>query len=132
MNRTPIPNLGFLTPGSQRVAWTGGDAPPPGLRRANAKFRAIVSYFFQEQLAECGGLDLWKCAGTTSMERARIFWRHALYDAWATVRANPSRYDISIDTGHEGIGSSRGTVRMYNPRVGTWTPVHRGSHPLHA
>jgi len=27
------------------------------------------------------------------------------------------------DTGHEGIGSSRGTVRAYNPAVGTWTPM---------
>ncbi len=28
-----------------------------------------------------------------------------------------------VDTGHEGIGSSRGTKRRYNPHVGTWTPV---------
>jgi len=27
------------------------------------------------------------------------------------------------DTGHEGIGSSRGIVRDFNPAVGTWTPV---------
>lgn len=27
------------------------------------------------------------------------------------------------DTGHEGIGSSRGIVREFNPAVGTWTPV---------
>lgn len=27
------------------------------------------------------------------------------------------------DTGSEGIGSSRGIVREYNPDVGTWTPV---------
>jgi hypothetical protein len=94
MNRTPIPNLAFLTPGSQRCAWTGGDPPPPGLRRANAKFRAVVSYYFQEQLAECGGLDRWQCAGTTSMERARIFWNRAMLDAWATVRVNPGRYGI--------------------------------------
>lgn len=28
-----------------------------------------------------------------------------------------------IDTGHEGIGSSRGIIREYNPAVGTWIPV---------
>ena len=27
------------------------------------------------------------------------------------------------DTGHEGIGSSRGIVREFNPAVETWTPV---------
>jgi len=31
--------------------------------------------------------------------------------------------DADTDTGHEGIGSSRGIVREYNPAVGTWTPV---------
>jgi hypothetical protein len=41
---------------------------------------------------ECGGLDFWKCAGTSSMERARIFWNRALLDAWATFRANPETY----------------------------------------
>lgn len=29
----------------------------------------------------------------------------------------------TIDTGSEGIGSSRGIIRNYNPSVGTWTPV---------
>lgn len=29
----------------------------------------------------------------------------------------------TTDTGREGIGSSRGIVRTYNPRVGTHTPV---------
>jgi len=81
-------------PGKNRHAWTGGDTPPPGLRRGNAKFRSLVSFFFQEQLVECGGLDFWKCAGTSSMERARIFWNRAMLDAWATVRVNPGRYGI--------------------------------------
>ena len=79
-------------PGKNRHAWTGGDTPPPGLRRGNAKFRSLVSFFFQEQLVECGGLDLWKCAGTSSMERARMFWNRAILDAWATFRANPTTY----------------------------------------
>ena len=79
-------------PGKNRHAWTGGDTPTPGLRRSNAKFRSLVSFFFQEQLVECGGLDFWKCAGTSSMERARIFWNRAILDAWATFRANPITY----------------------------------------
>jgi hypothetical protein len=28
-----------------------------------------------------------------------------------------------VDTGREGIGSSRGIVRTHNPAVGTWTPA---------
>ena len=79
-----------LDPAKFRRAWTGGDTPPPGLRRRSAIFRGLVSYFFQEQLVECGGLDFWKCAGTSSMERARIFWNHALLDAWATFREHPN------------------------------------------
>jgi len=66
--------------------WTGGDTPPPGMMKADRTYRGLVSLLFQEQLAECGGLDLWKCAGTSSMERARIFWHRAKLDAWATLR----------------------------------------------
>ena len=32
--------------------------------------------------------------------------------------------DTDTDTGHKGIGSSRGIVREYNPAVGTWTPAN--------
>lgn len=31
--------------------------------------------------------------------------------------------NVTVDTGHEGIGSSRGIVRRYNPAVGTWIPI---------
>lgn len=68
-----------------RKAWTGGDIPPTGLRRTNEAYRRLVSLFFREQLKECGGLDLWKCAGTSSMERARIFWNRAKLDAWRSL-----------------------------------------------
>jgi hypothetical protein len=38
--------------------------------------------------------------------------------------SRPERKIIRFtDTGHEGIGSSRGIVRELNPAVGTWTPV---------
>lgn len=69
----------------EKVAWTGGDVPPADAKN-DSKFRAIRSYFFQGEVANCGGLDLWKCAGTSSMERARIFWKHASYDAWRTLQ----------------------------------------------
>ncbi len=34
------------------------------------------------------------------------------------------------DTGHEGIGSSRGTKRRYNPAVGCWTAVYEVNSPI--
>ncbi len=71
--------------GFTRKAWTGGSTPPPEIK-ADVTFRALRREYFRESLRECGGLDLWKCAGTSSMERARIFWSHAAYDAWATMR----------------------------------------------
>ena len=67
-------------------SWTGGSVPPAGYRRRNAQYRVLVSALFQDQLRACGGLDLWKCAGTGSMERACIFWNRARLDAWATLR----------------------------------------------
>lgn len=33
-------------------------------------------------------------------------------------------WTLHTDTGREGIGSSRGIVRKYNPAVGCWTPFH--------
>lgn len=68
-----------------RRTWTGGDTPPPGLAHESEAYRSIRSFYFQEALVECGGLDLWKCAGTGSMERARIFWNRASLDAWRTL-----------------------------------------------
>lgn len=72
-----------------RRAWTGGDVPPENERRYNPVFRELVRAFFRESLTECGGLDLWKCAGTSSMERARIFWNQARLDAWRTFTEQP-------------------------------------------
>jgi len=71
-----------------RYAWTGGDTPPPETRTQAFYFpyREIRREIFRELLQVCGGLDLWKCAGTSSMERARIFWREASYDAWRTFQ----------------------------------------------
>lgn len=71
-----------------RVAWTGGDIAPANERRTNSKYRAIVRALFRESLRECGGLDYWKAAGTTSMERARMFWNHAKLDGWRTFQGN--------------------------------------------
>lgn len=70
----------------QRNAWTGGDTPPK--RFNNPIFKELQSIFFRESLAICGGLDLWKCAGTGSIERARIFWNAARLDAWRTGKRN--------------------------------------------
>ena len=69
---------------SHRVAWTGGDTPDKDARK-DPKYRFFRSLFFRESLRLCGGLDLWKCAGTGAMERARLFWGRASYDAWRTI-----------------------------------------------
>lgn len=69
-----------------RRAWTGGDVPTTEAKRSPI-FQAIRREFFQESLRECCGLDYWTCAGTSSMERARIFWNHANLDAHRTLSA---------------------------------------------
>ena len=71
-----------------RIAWTGGSTPNRETRRKNNHFRFLRKMFFCEQVADCGGLDLWAVAGTSALERARIFWNRATLDAWATVRGN--------------------------------------------
>ena len=70
----------------ERVEWTGGDAPPKNFK--HSIFREVRSYLFKEQLRECGGLELWKCAGTSSLQRARIFWNRATLAAWRTCKRN--------------------------------------------
>lgn len=67
-----------------RQAWTGGDTPPKGFN--DPVFRELRSFYFRDQLKDCGGLDYWKSAGTGSMERARIFWNRATLDAWITCK----------------------------------------------
>lgn len=79
-----------------RKAWTGGDTPPAKYREAC--YRAIRSDLFREQVRECGGLDLWVCAGTSALERARIFWNRARLDAWRTTHHNEHRtFRVSTD-----------------------------------
>lgn len=66
-----------------RHAWTGGDTPPR--RHRCADYRALRRIFWRESVAICGGLNLWECAGTSALDRARIFWNQARLDAWRTV-----------------------------------------------
>ena len=68
------------------TAWTGGSTPPRGFWQVNSAFRALTRFLYREQVKDCGGLGLWACAGTSSLERARIFWNRARLDAWATLR----------------------------------------------
>ena len=76
--------MDFTICGVPRHAWTGGDTPP---RRFNhPKYRELRHAYFRDQIADCGGLDLWVCAGTSVLERARIFWVRARGDAWRTGR----------------------------------------------
>ena len=67
-----------------RCAWTGGSTPPERFR--SAEFVALRRWFFRESVSECGGLNLWECAGTSALDRARLFWNAASLDAWATLR----------------------------------------------
>ncbi len=69
-----------------RVTWTGGDAPTKADKKG-VEFRSLRHDFFREYVGECGGLNLWACAGTSALERARIFWNRAGYDAYATLRS---------------------------------------------
>ena len=72
--------------GLTRRAWTGGRRPPK--RFSDARYKAIRRVYFREHVRECGGLNLWACAGTSALERARIFWNRASYDAYATLGLN--------------------------------------------
>lgn len=74
-----------------RRAWTGGDSPSHAERRSNSEFKQLRTAFYREQVAECGGLGLWACAGTSVLERARIFWNRANGDAWRTLDAHNRR-----------------------------------------
>jgi hypothetical protein len=70
-----------------RHAWTGGDTPD-ATAKSNPNYLALRSLMFREMVQECGGLDLWECSGTSSLERARILWNRATLDAWRTIEAN--------------------------------------------
>ncbi len=65
--------------------WTGGSTPTKEDKQSSA-FRTLRKTLFRVQVANCGGLDLWKDAGTSALERARIFWNRATLDAWASIR----------------------------------------------
>src|SRR5438093_2035419 len=68
-------------------AFASLNSPTPEVRR-NADYRYLRPMFFREQVRECGGLDLWACAGTSALERARIFWNAASLDAWRTFSSH--------------------------------------------
>lgn len=70
--------------GFERRAWTGGDVPTAEDKQ-DGIYRALRSTMFREQIEECGRLDLWACAGTSALQRARIFWNRATLDAWRTL-----------------------------------------------
>ena len=69
-----------------RRALTGGNGNYK--QCTHADFEWIRHFFFREQVRDCGGLDLWACAGTSALERARIFWNRASLDAFATLGLN--------------------------------------------
>jgi hypothetical protein len=86
-----------------RRAWTGGDTPTKTYSGSLADcqsvpfeprgigyyvFRKVRSEYFRGDLKACGGLDLWACAGTSPLARARIFWNAATLDAWRTLLPN--------------------------------------------
>jgi len=72
--------------GIPKVAWMGGDWPSK--EEKSEVFKQMRRFLYKEQVNECGGLDLWVCAGTSVLERARIFWNRATADAWASIRDN--------------------------------------------
>ena len=83
---TTIGIHGKPLPVYQRRAWTGGGADYRSCTHPD--FQWMRRFFFREQIRECGGLDLWACAGTSALERARIFWKRASLDALATLDLN--------------------------------------------
>ena len=68
----------------KRKAWTGGSVPTIDFENDPVN-KDLIEAFFNEQVSECGGLDLWECAGTSSDERKLMFWRNAVLDAWRTL-----------------------------------------------
>jgi hypothetical protein len=79
-----------------RVAWTGGDRPRP-LREISRQERSLVRRTFREAMQ--ASIDYWgdgaalcyrdayddSCKPSTLIN-ARIQWRHARYDAHASIR----------------------------------------------
>ena len=68
----------------ERRAWCGGDVPT--IDFANDLIaKDLIEAFYDEQVAECGGLNLWECAGTSVDERKEMFHNRAIMDAWRTM-----------------------------------------------
>lgn len=67
-------------------AWTGGKGNYTECTHPD--FGWLRRWFFREQVKACGGLDFWECAGTSALQRARIFWNRASLDAFATLNLN--------------------------------------------
>jgi hypothetical protein len=72
----------------QRYAWTGGDTPRDDEEKHNPDYAALVEWYYNEQVEDCGGLDLWECAGTSVEDRKAIFRNRARLDAWRTFERN--------------------------------------------
>jgi hypothetical protein len=69
----------------ERRAWTGGDKPDVNFGKDPTE-KDLIAAYYNDQVVDCGGLDLWECAGTTAMERVEIFMNRAIFDAWRTLR----------------------------------------------
>jgi len=67
-------------------AWTGGKSDYRACTHPD--FGWLRRWFFREEVKRCGGLDFWQCAGTSALQRARIFWNRASLDALATLELN--------------------------------------------
>lgn len=67
-----------------RRAWTGGDKPDIDFGRTPLE-KDLIDAYYNEMIAESGGLDLWECAGTTTDERKDMFRNCAIMDAWRTI-----------------------------------------------
>ena len=67
----------------ERHAWTGGDTPDDQAA-SNPEYQELVAAFLDEQIAECGGLDMWE-PSTSAAERLAIFQNRANLDAWRTL-----------------------------------------------
>lgn len=67
-------------------AWTGGKGNYKDCTHPD--FEWLRRYLFRLQVKDCCGLDYWACAGTSALQRARIFWNRASLDALATLNLN--------------------------------------------
>ena len=76
-----------------RVAWTGGDAPPRKSRELSRRARALVREAFRESMR--ASVDYWGDGAAlcyrgdrkSTLDNARIQWRRAIADAYASIEA---------------------------------------------